>query len=60
MLSVLVGNIKGGCGKTTIATHLATSFAALGLATTIADCDRQRSSLNWLKRRAETAPAVAA
>lgn len=58
MLSVLVGNIKGGCGKTTIATHLASSFAATGLKTVIADCDRQKSSLNWLKRRDETAPVV--
>lgn len=51
MLSVLVGNIKGGCGKTTIATHLAASFAQAGFDTAIADCDRQRSSLGWLKRR---------
>ena len=58
MLSVLVGNIKGGCGKTTIATHLASSFAVTGLKTTIADCDRQRSSLNWLKRRDDAAPAI--
>ncbi|HLO78307.1 MAG TPA: ParA family protein [Magnetospirillum sp.] len=58
MLSVLVGNIKGGCGKTTIATHLASAFAAAGLKTAIGDCDRQRSSLNWLKRRAATAPAI--
>ena len=54
MLSVLVGNIKGGCGKTTIATHLATAAAAKGLRTVIGDCDRQRSSLNWLKRRGVT------
>ncbi|NFV79028.1 AAA family ATPase [Magnetospirillum aberrantis] len=58
MLSVLVGNIKGGCGKTTIATHLASAFAQRGLKTAIADCDRQRSSLNWLRRRGETAAPV--
>ena len=58
MLSVLVGNIKGGCGKTTIATHLASSFAATGLTTIIADCDRQKSSLNWLRRRDEPAPTI--
>jgi len=51
MLSVLVGNIKGGCGKTTIATHLASAFAQRGLKTAIGDCDRQRSALNWLRRR---------
>ena len=58
MLSVLVGNLKGGCGKTTLATHLAAAFAATGLATALADCDRQRSSLGWLKRRPLTAPRV--
>jgi chromosome partitioning protein len=58
MLSVLVGNIKGGCGKTTIATHLAVSFALKGLKTAIGDCDRQRSSLNWLKRRAAAAAPI--
>ncbi|CAA7616704.1 ParA family protein [Magnetospirillum sp. UT-4] len=59
MLSVLVGNIKGGCGKTTVATHLASAFAAAGLKTAIGDCDIQRSSLNWLRRRAGTAAAIA-
>lgn len=59
MLSVLVGNIKGGCGKTTIATHLAASFAQAGFVTAIADCDRQRSSLGWLTRRpAALAPII--
>jgi chromosome partitioning protein len=58
MLSVLVGNIKGGCGKTTIATHLAAAFAAGGFKTVIGDCDRQHSSLNWLHRRAASAPAI--
>jgi chromosome partitioning protein len=52
MLSVLVGNIKGGCGKTTLATHIAAAFAGRRLVTAIGDCDRQRSSLNWLRRRA--------
>lgn len=58
MLSVLVGNIKGGCGKTTIATHLASAFAMRGQRTAIGDCDRQRSALNWLKRRPPGAPSI--
>jgi chromosome partitioning protein len=58
MRTILVGNIKGGCGKTTLATHLAGAFAAQGLATAIGDCDRQRSSLNWLRRRSETLPPI--
>lgn len=59
MLSVLVGNLKGGCGKTTVATHIAAAFAAAGLATALADCDRQRSGLGWLRRRPLTAPRIA-
>lgn len=58
MRTVLVGNIKGGCGKTTLATHIASAFAAKGLATAIGDCDRQRSSLNWLRRRPESLPPI--
>jgi len=51
--------VKGGCGKTTIATQLAAAFANGGLATTLADVDRQRSSLGWLKRRPNTdAPII--
>jgi chromosome partitioning protein len=57
-LSVLVGNIKGGCGKTTVATHVASHFAKSGLSTAIGDCDIQRSSLNWLARRSDTRPAI--
>ncbi|MCR6630056.1 MAG: ParA family protein [Magnetospirillum sp.] len=37
---------------------MASAFARKGLKTAIGDCDRQRSSLNWLKRRAETAPFI--
>jgi chromosome partitioning protein len=58
MLSVLVTNTKGGCGKTTIATTLAGAFANTGLRTVIADCDRQRSSMGWVKRRPSSAPPI--
>ena len=51
MLRVLITNIKGGCGKTTIATNLAAAFAAGGFVTGLAEVDRQRSSLSWLKLR---------
>jgi chromosome partitioning protein len=51
MLTVLVANVKGGCGKTTIATQLAGAFANGGLETALADIDRQRSGLGWLKIR---------
>ena len=60
MISVLVTNIKGGCGKTTIATNLAGALAHTGFATTLADCDHQRSSLAWVERRAEDLPRIGA
>lgn len=50
-LRVLVTNIKGGCGKTTIATNLAAAFTAGGFSTGLAEVDRQKSSLSWLKLR---------
>lgn len=59
MRAILVANIKGGCGKTTIATHLAAAYARAGHATVLADVDRQRSALGWLDRRPATAGAVA-
>ncbi|MGK9167844.1 ParA family protein [Inquilinus limosus] len=59
MISVLVANTKGGCGKTTIATTLASAFAGQGRFTVLADVDRQHSSLDWAKRRPDVAPALA-
>lgn len=58
MFAILVANIKGGCGKTTIATHLAAAYARAGHATVLADVDRQRSSIAWLERRPERAAAI--
>ncbi|MBF0561422.1 MAG: ParA family protein [Alphaproteobacteria bacterium] len=58
LLSVLVGNIKGGCGKTTIATHLAAAFAMAGYRTQLSDADHQRSSLGWLRRRPVSLPVI--
>lgn len=60
MITVLVANPKGGCGKTTIATHLASAFAGAGLRTALADADRQRSSLRWLRQRPDEAAPIMA
>jgi len=50
-------NPKGGCGKTTIATSLASYYAASGLRTALEDHDSQGSSTRWLNvRPADLAP----
>jgi chromosome partitioning protein len=54
-------NGKGGVGKTTIATNLASYFAAKHVPTAIMDYDPQGSSLRWLRQRPpEAAPIHAA
>lgn len=58
MLKVLVASCKGGCGKTTLATHLAAHYAVEGKNTVLVDCDRLGSSRRWCERRAGLASAV--
>ncbi|MBT3358782.1 MAG: AAA family ATPase [Rhodospirillales bacterium] len=58
MLTILVTNPKGGCGKSTLATNLAGAFALSGFETVLADCDRQKSSLTWIKQRPEKYPPI--
>jgi chromosome partitioning protein len=60
MISILVANTKGGCGKTTIAIHLAAAFATAGRRTALADVDRQGSSLEWSRLRPATAAPITA
>lgn len=54
MRSILVLNPKGGCGKSTIATNTAGYFASQGKRVSIADCDPQQFSSDWLSLRPES------
>jgi chromosome partitioning protein len=60
MMIVLVANTKGGCGKTTVSTHLAAALAGHGHRTALADADRQHSSLEWTRLRPGTAAPIIA
>jgi len=51
MRHILVLNSKGGCGKSTIATNLASYYATEGKSVALVDYDPQGSSLDWLARR---------
>lgn len=52
---VVVANSKGGVGKSTLAVHLASWLAEQGNRVTLADCDTQQSSSEWIR---EAAPKV--
>ncbi len=58
MQKILVLNSKGGCGKTTIATNLASYFATQNLETALLDFDPQGSSIRWLNLRPQSKPAI--
>lgn len=58
MNTTVVMNAKGGVGKTTIATNLASFFAMNEVPTTIMDYDPQGSSLRWLQERPPSAPHI--
>lgn len=56
--TTLVINSKGGSGKTTLTTNLASYFAANRVPTAVMDYDPQGSTLNWLRVRAPAAPKI--
>lgn len=58
MQRITVINVKGGCGKTTIATNLASAFAERGRNTTLIDYDPQGSSMYWLNLRPHDADKI--
>ena len=59
MRTILVLNAKGGCGKSTISTNLASYFAYdMEKKVVLADYDPQESSLAWLEARDEKWPYI--
>ena len=58
MRHIMVLNAKGGCGKSTLATNIASYFATEGASVTLADYDPQRSGLDWLARRPADRPEI--
>jgi len=59
MRHIMVMNAKGGCGKSTLATNLASYYADSGYDVALADYDPQRSGLDWLDRRPDNRPKIA-
>ena len=59
MRHIMVLNAKGGCGKSTLATNIASYFATEGAAVALVDYDPQRSSLDWIARRPENCASIA-
>lgn len=58
MRRILVLNSKGGCGKTTVATTLATHYACQGMKTSLIDYDPQGSAMRWLSQRSKNRPEI--
>ncbi|MDH4074095.1 MAG: AAA family ATPase, partial [Gammaproteobacteria bacterium] len=48
---IVVLNPKGGCGKTTIATNIASYIALRGPMPVLLDCDPQGGAMSWLEKR---------
>jgi chromosome partitioning protein len=58
MRNIMVMNSKGGVGKSTIATNLASYYATEGYNVVLADFDDQATSLGWLELRHPDRPEI--
>lgn len=58
MNRIVILNPKGGCGKTTLATNLASYFALRGPAPTLIDTDPRGYTTRWLARRHPDCPSI--
>ena len=55
---IVILNPKGGCGKTTLATNLASYFAKRGPPPTLVDCDPGGYSMRWIDKRPAEGPPI--
>jgi chromosome partitioning protein len=55
---IVILNPKGGCGKTTLSTNLASYYATRGPVPAVMDCDPQGSTMAWIERRPVSLPAI--
>jgi chromosome partitioning protein len=55
---IIVLNTKGGCGKTTLATNLASYYALRGPPPTIIDYDPHGFAMRWIDKRPLSQPPV--
>ena len=58
MRRIMLLNAKGGCGKSTLATNLASYYALQNKSVVLADFDPQGSSLEWLQARPKETPPI--
>ncbi len=56
--TIVVLNPKGGCGKTTLVTNLASIYAGRGPMPAVMDCDPQGSSMRWIEKRPASCPPI--
>jgi len=56
--TIVVLNPKGGCGKTTLVTNLASYYAARGPVPAVMDCDPQGSTMRWIEKRSPDQPPI--
>ena len=55
---IVILNPKGGCGKTTLATNLASYYGLRGPMPAVMDCDPQGSTMSWLDKRDASRPPI--
>lgn len=58
MKKIVVTSLKGGSGKTTVATSLAAYYAGSGRETCLLDLDPLQGASGWLRRRDSARPAI--